>query len=212
MTAKIKEIENEIYINLKTPTCQQRRSVVINEMKQLEMHQIGCFNCDGHCCSKQSNSMKITPLEALELFLSLVNQEDKQDLNLLKEKLKKNISEFRLDHEVYTGKKHNNSMRKTYDCPFFTSGNKGCSIRLENKPYGCLSFNPKLINDNGSNCGLNEELFLAREQQYLEDENRANKYLKDKLKIHWDKLEIPRALLFMIDLALGTSPNLHDLE
>lgn len=195
MTIKIKEIENEIYINLKIPKCQQRRSVVINEMEHLELHQIRCFNCDGHCCSKQSNSMKITPLEAFELLLSLENQH----FNLLEDKLRKNISEFRLDYEVYTGKKHNNSMRKTYDCPFFTSGNNGCSIRLESKPYGCLSFNPKLINDNGSNCGLNEELFQRRENQYIEDEIKANQYLKAKLKLNWNKLEIPRALLSMLE-------------
>lgn len=195
MYAQIKELENEIYISLKTPNCLQRRLVVINEMKQLKLHQIGCFNCDGHCCTKQSNSMKITPLEAFELLIFF----ETQDLNILKDKLRKNISEFRLEHEVYTGKKNNNSLRKTYTCPFYTVGSEGCSIRLENKPYGCLAFNPKLTDDNGSTCGLNEGQFLAREHQYFEDENKANQYLKTKLKIDWDKLEIPRALLLVIE-------------
>lgn len=195
MNVTTQEIEKKIYTDLRIPNCQQRRSVVIDEMRQLKLHQIGCFNCDGHCCTKQSNSMKITPLEAFELFLFLENQ----DLNLLKDKLRENISEFRLEHEVYTGKKNNKSLRKTYTCPFYTSGSKGCSIRLENKPYGCLAFNPKLTDDNGSTCGLNEGQFLAREQQYLEDENKANQYLREKLKIDWDKLEIPRALLVMIE-------------
>lgn len=195
MKVKTQDIENEIYTNLKIANCHQRRLIIIDEMKQLKLHQIGCFNCDGNCCTKQSNSMKITPLEAFELILFLENQ----DLNVLKDNLRKNISEFRLEHEVYTGKKNNNSLRKTYTCPFYTVGSKGCSIRLENKPYGCLAFNPKLIDDNGSTCGLNEGQFIARENQYIEDENKANQYLKAKLQLDWDKLEIPRALLAMIE-------------
>lgn len=195
MLSKIREIEKIIYSDLEIPNYQRRRSIIIDEMKQLKSHQIGCFNCDGHCCTKQSNSMKITPLEAFEILLAAAPQ----NLDSLKEILTKNIVEFRLDHELYTGKKHNSTLRKTYTCPFYEAGNKGCSIRIEYKPYGCLAFNPKLINDNGTNCGLNQELFTQREQLYPEVENKANQYIKSKLMLDWDKLEIPRALLSIIE-------------
>lgn len=171
-----------------------RRKIIVDEMSKLEMEKIHCFNCDGHCCTKQSNSMKITPLEAYELLQSLLNT----DLEKLKVKLLNNIAEFRLDHEVYTGKKGSTALRKTYTCPFYTPGSKGCSIDIFSKPYGCLAFNPKLINDNGSQCGLNANLFEQRELQFKDFELAANKRISHEFGLDWEKLEIPRALMSLI--------------
>jgi Fe-S-cluster containining protein len=184
----------------KIPDKITRRKLIIEEMAQLELSKIHCYNCDGHCCTKLSNSMKITPVETYELLQFLVKKFDIEDLKL---KLLENIKEFRLDHEVYTGKKASSSFRKTYTCPFYTPGSKGCSIEINSKPYGCLAFNPKLLNDNGSQCGLNANIFKEREQNFENEEALANKFLINALKLDWEKLEIPRALIsFIINLDL----------
>jgi Fe-S-cluster containining protein len=179
----------------KIPNKISRRKLIIDEMAHLELSKIHCFNCDGHCCTKQSNSMKITPLETYELLQFLMKNIETENLKL---KLLENIKEFRLDHEVYTGKKASSSFRKTYTCPFYSPGSKGCSIEINSKPYGCLAFNPKLLNDNGSQCGLNANIFEQREQHFESEERLANKFIIAELELNWEKLEIPRALMSFI--------------
>jgi len=99
-------------------------------MKKLKSHQIGCFNCDGHCCTKQSNSMKITPLEAFELMIFLQDQ----NLDLLKDKLRANVSEFRLEHEVYTGKNTITHFEKLIRVHFTPLAAKGAQFAWKINP------------------------------------------------------------------------------
>ena len=56
-------------------------------------------------------------------------------------RLQENIREYRLDVELPSfGRRQN--LRRTYTCPFYVSGPRGCSLPREVKPYGCLAFNP----------------------------------------------------------------------
>lgn len=169
----------------------QRRDLLIQGMKDLADANIHCQGCDGHCCSYQSNSMQITPLETMDLLFFLKNQQ--RWTEELKQELQSCIQEYRLDKEISTGK--NTSFRRTYTCPFYTPGPKGCSIEPQSKPYGCLAFNPQERNANGKQCKSLIDLLEQREEQYKEVECDQNQSLQDKYKLWWDKLPIPMALL-----------------
>lgn len=190
------EIQNSLYQTLNTNSPRARRSVLINEMAGLTNQKIHCFNCSGTCCTFSANSMKITPIEAFEILISL--EVTKDNLSEIKSNLQKNIQNYRLDHEISLGKKSNSILRKTYTCPFFVSGSKGCTIKKDLKPYGCLGFNPRIENDNGSQCLSNVELLEERENSELENERIANNFIKNELKLDWDKLEIPKAVLSLL--------------
>jgi Fe-S-cluster containining protein len=179
------------YQSLQIDSARSRRALLLDEMKNLGEKKIDCYNCTGTCCTKLANSMQITPLEAIEILLSL----DQNEIDSTKEKLQSTIQQFRLDHEVFTGKKGVATLRKTYTCPFFTPGPKGCSIKKEYKPYGCLGFNPRLESDNGSQCTSNTPLLEEREGPFIKNENEINEKIRTELKLDWIKKDIPRALL-----------------
>jgi len=193
----LQEIENSLYQTLDIATPLKRREQLITEMAKLNAQEIHCYKCTGTCCTKSANSMQVTPLEAFEIILSLqVNAESIGDLrNLLQE----NIKNYRLDHEIFLGKKANQHLRKTYTCPFFIPGPKGCSIKKELKPYGCLGFNPKTQNDNGSQCYSDLNLLAIRLENQKIDEDRANEFLIDHFQLDWQKLEIPKAVLNLLN-------------
>ncbi len=174
----------------------ERRSVVIEQMSTLEERGIHCRNCSGTCCTSVANSMQITPLEALEILLNvrdiLANEETK---NQLIDQLKKTIQLYRLDKEIYTGKKNQESLRKRYTCPFFNYGTIGCSLSRGHKPYGCLGFNATVQNDNGQSCRSDVNVLETREQSFIQAENLANASLKKRWHLHWEKKSIPEALL-----------------
>ena len=108
-----------------------RRQNIIMLMDQLSDSDINCFKCSGTCCTFEANSMKITPLEAVELYLFL---ESKDLLGFeLNKILGEVITHYRLDVEIQTHRYQ--QMRKTYTCPFYSRGSKGCSISPEYKPY-----------------------------------------------------------------------------
>jgi hypothetical protein len=195
----ILRLKNSLYHKLGIPEGAKRRGLLINEMENLANKNIHCLVCSGNCCTFSANSMQITPIEAFEIILSLdLNKENSYQL---KNKLQQNIVEYRLDHEIYLGKKnHSNShLRKTYSCPFFIAGSKGCTIKKKFKPYGCLGFNPRTPNDNGSQCHLNTSLMEAREELELKIENVANDFIKKELQLNWTKMEIPKAVLAIIE-------------
>lgn len=141
--------------------------------------------------------MQVTPLEAFEMLLSL--DLNKNNIEEIKKSLKENIAHYRLDHELSLGKKAHSHLRKTYTCPFFVPGPKGCTIKKELKPYGCLGFNPRLENDNGSSCHSDQKILEEREIENKISEDIANEFLKKEFKIYWTKMEIPKALLFLIE-------------
>lgn len=190
-------LKNSLYQKLAIRSGRERRQILLNEMAILANQKIHCFNCSGTCCTYSANSMQITPIEAFEIILSLeVTQEN---LAELKAKLQKNIQDFRLDHEIFLGKKNNSLLRKSYTCPFFVVGSKGCTIKKDLKPYGCLGFNPRMENDNGSQCLSNTGHLEIREKSEIKNEDQANFYLKKELQLDWVKLEIPKAVLALIE-------------
>lgn len=192
----LKTKEN-LYEELETRSPRERRELILSEMDFLSKKDIHCFNCSGTCCTMSANSMKITPLEAFEIILSLdINEKNVREI---KSKLKQNILDYRLDHEISLGKKAHSHLRKTYTCPFFVPGSKGCTIKKELKPYGCLGFNPKIENDNGSQCHSDISLLEKRENAELSSEEKANNYLRKELNLTWDKLEIPKAVLILLE-------------
>lgn len=173
----------------------ERRQQLIDEMQQLEGKTIHCFTCPGTCCTSQANSMQITPIEALEILTSL----DLKDTAQLKKQMLQTIAQYRLDVEIYTGKKNSAGLRKTYTCPFFMNGSKGCSLSRAHKPYGCLGFNPKSSDDNGQTCASNISLLESRDELFLSQEDRANQKIREDLKLDWTKKSIPEALLDIIN-------------
>ena len=194
---QIKDIQKILYTDLGIHSPKERRQLLIQEMKALEGSKIDCYNCTGTCCTFSANSMQITPIEAFEIILSLdVTMEHSA---VIKNQLKENINHFRLDHQIFSGKKNNSHLRRTYTCPFFVAGSKGCTIKKELKPYGCLGFNPRIENDNGGQCNSDQTLLEQRENFELQNEEKANLYLKEINQINWVKLEIPRAVLFLLD-------------
>lgn len=173
-----------------------RRSLLLKEMAELEGKKIDCFNCTGTCCTFVANSMQITPLEALEI-LDWLNL-DQSGLKDLSRKLKQTVSDYRLDHDLNTGKKALSHFRRTYTCPFFHPGPKGCSLSRSAKPYGCLAFNPRISGDSGSQCKSNTDLLIQRENEFSAFEDEANAKISAHYNISWKKLDLPRALLHFI--------------
>jgi Fe-S-cluster containining protein len=194
---KFNQIHNFLYQEINIHSPRERRKLLIDEMEGLTNKKIHCFNCAGTCCTFSANSMQITPIEAFEILISLEATE--ANLEDLKSALQKNILDYRLNHEIFLGKKINSLLRKTYTCPFFIAGAKGCTIKKELKPYGCLGFNPRIENDNGGQCHSNIELLESRENIEIQNEENANTYLKQELQLDWVKLEIPKAVLALID-------------
>ncbi len=182
---------SEIYNSLSSLSANERRKALIDEMSQLESNGIDCSSCEGICCSFIANSMKTTPLETLDL---LVHLEDTDRLNdnfwaLIQE----NIVHYRLDYDIDTGR--GTSFRRTYTCPFYSPGAKGCSISRNSKPYGCLGFNAGRPNANGENgCAPDFDLLKRREDKFLSLEQKINGELKEVLGLTWEKLPIPVAL------------------
>lgn len=196
----IKEYVENLYQATGLLSSFERRKGLVIEMQNLENQTIHCFTCPGTCCTSQANSMQITPIEALEILASLnIDTLSKEEINDLKKRMQDNIQSYRLNVEIYTGKKHSQDLRKTYTCPFFMNGSKGCGISRGSKPYGCLGFNPRVSDDNGKSCTSNISLLSERDDHFLEKENLANQKIRDELKIYWGKLTIPQALLDILN-------------
>lgn len=192
----VKNYLAQIYAQHNLNTSGERRSGLVKEMEQLEGKTIHCYTCPGTCCTAQANSMQITPIEALEILQGL-----KADAWTPEEKVKftehmvTTISNYRLDKEIYTGKKNTATLRKNYTCPFFNNGSLGCGLSRSIKPYGCLGFNPKATDDNGQTCASNTDLLKSRDDSFFSAEENANSFIKDDLQLYWKKLNIPEALL-----------------
>jgi hypothetical protein len=192
----LKNYVNNIYDTNQLLSSLERRSALIHEMELLEGKTIHCFTCPGTCCTSQANSMQVTPIEALEILQSLkVDEWTKEEFISFKERMNKNISQYRLNVEIYTGKKNSQALRKNYTCPFFNNGSLGCGLSRSSKPYGCLGFNPKTSEDNGQSCSSNSDLLKERDDLFLSSEEAANSQIRKDLKLFWIKQTIPQALL-----------------
>jgi Fe-S-cluster containining protein len=182
----------EIYKNLGISSNTERRELLVNSMKSLKSDGVNCQSCTGLCCTFVSNSMQTDPIQTLELYIYLQNENMWNDQ--LVEELGEVVKNNRLDYEISTGAR--SSFRRTYTCPFYNKGPKGCSISPESKPYGCLAFNAKAKDTKeGENCSLNTEFLIERDNKYSQIEQAANDSLKKLFGLDWDKLPMPVALL-----------------
>jgi hypothetical protein len=197
---KLKNYLIDLYDSNELPSSHDRRFALIKEMELLEGKTIHCFTCPGTCCTSQANSMQITPIEALEILQSLhVDKFDAVALLAFKERMKQTVSGYRLNVEIYTGKKNSSALRKNYTCPFFNNGSLGCGLSRSAKPYGCLGFNPRTSDDNGQSCSSNIEVLEAREHSFQSKEDLVNAQIRKELKLPWMKQNIPQALLDVIN-------------
>ena len=174
-----------------------RRRVLVEQMARLEDLNVDCKNCLGICCTSTANSMLITPLEAVELYLYL--QHSGRVDQALVDQLRETVAEYRLDKDFMQGKR--SPLRKTYTCPFYKPGAEGCTISRKYKPYGCLGFNPKEQGAKGEkSCASHIDLLEQRDENFLQLENDLNQKLREKLGIWWEKRSIPMALLELHEL------------
>jgi Fe-S-cluster containining protein len=116
-----------------------RRQILLDANRSLNEKGVDCSACAGECCTSRSNSMQVTRIEAEDIRAHLVGaglwNED------LFARLRECVREYRLDVELPRfGSRQN--LRRTYTCPFYSAGPRGCSLPREAKPYGCLAFNP----------------------------------------------------------------------
>lgn len=168
-----------------------RRLSLVDEMNELESKKLSCLECVGNCCTFSSNSMRISPIEAIELLIFL-EKENRLNEDLVR-KLEKNVTEFRLDKETLFG------IKKNYTCPFYLGNCKGCSISRWSKPYGCLAFNATQKGvKQGSTCKSNQQILEKREDQFKAHEVAFNAYITKKLNLAWTLESIPVALLDII--------------
>jgi hypothetical protein len=170
-----------------------RRQSLLDNMQEKSKQGINCLNCPGTCCTFQMNSMQITPVEAIDLYVYL-KENNRLDDNLL-ENLNENIKEFRLDYDLFNSRRQS-FMRRTYTCPFYLGSEKGCSISRESKPYGCLGFNSYLkqtTKQEQKKCTSELEQLEIRETLFLPEE-ALNTELREKLSLSFNKAPIPLAL------------------
>lgn len=174
----------------------QRRKILLQKMATLSQEHINCHNCTGLCCTFAMNSMQITALEAQDIFLYLKEQGLLTDQ--MRQHLQSNVQRFQLDRPM-PGSGKRNYLRRTYTCPFFVEGPRGCSLPAEIKPYGCLGFNPLIKMAQGEHsCHSDQVLLVQREAQHAE-EAAVNAKLKEQHQFSWDKESIPMALLHLWD-------------
>jgi Fe-S-cluster containining protein len=151
------------------PAPSTRRAALRDHMRELEEKGWSCRACSGVCCTFVANSMRISPVEAWDLRRWL-ESEGRWTPELI-ERLRECVTRYRLDQEPGDGRR---TLRKTYTCPFYSGGPRGCTIHPDHKPYGCLAFNARRpgITEGGS-CASAQDLLQARETSFPA-ENAAN--------------------------------------
>ena len=173
-----------------------RRHGLIHRMTSEEKSGVNCFSCSGVCCTFIANSMMTTPLETAEI-LCWLHEQGRLDDELIQQ-LENNVRRYRLDQSP-PGDGKRAFMRRTYTCPFFTPGPKGCGLSRSVKPYGCLGFNPNRPDQTeGGDCASDQDLLAERERQFEADETKHNEQLRERFALDWQKLPMPFALLELI--------------
>ncbi|TWW08540.1 hypothetical protein E3A20_23300 [Planctomyces bekefii] len=138
--------------------------------------------------------MRVTPLEALEIWLDL--KAKGQTGPSLEQKLEAVIERFRLDQGELSDGRHE-YLRRTYTCPFYKDTNLGCGISPTLKPLGCLAFNPLTpgIVDGGACAVHGVRLAEATSGAGAESRSLLNLEASQWLQATWEKLPIPLAVL-----------------
>ena len=139
--------------------------------------------------------MQTTPLEALEIILYL--HEKSQLTENLISSLSHTVQDYRLDYHLDAGS--GTSFRRTYNCPFYTPGSKGCSLSRKVKPLGCLAFNPgRPLTKEGESCAPGFAQLKEIDKNWGERIDGVNHELRQSLDLHWDKLPMPLAILELL--------------
>lgn len=176
-----------------------RREVLIEKMNDLESRGMGCVGCSGNCCTFESNSMMLTPLEAVELISYLSGNNLLNDD--LKKRLEESVSKYRLESRPI--KKQRSYLRKTYTCPFFTHAELGCPLPREIKPYGCLAFDSHHPDLKASEHCYSEISLLEKREELHPEEKEMNEKLQVQYSLYWEKSPIPVALLDLWNYFIG---------
>lgn len=173
------------------------RNKIIEQMSLLNSSGLDCSSCQtSECCTFVKNSMQITPLETIELIIYL-HKENRIDDDLI-QLLKDNIKNYRLNIPLPGDGKRLFS-RRSYTCPFLKDGSLACSISRFSKPYGCLAYNPtKKLAKDSSDCSSDQQLLDETAQEFIFEMNQLNSTLQQLLKINFDKLPIPMAIIEVI--------------
>lgn len=169
-----------------------RRAPLLAAMQSAAAAGRSCAGCSGLCCTAVANSMQVTPLEALDLYLWL-EAEGRWDEALVAT-LSDCATRFGLDRPPL-GDGRRVFSRRHYTCPFFVGGARGCSVSRHAKPYGCLAFNARRPGiREGEDCGSDQALLEGREGADPA-EAQADEALRATLPGAWDKRPLPTALL-----------------
>lgn len=180
----------EIYQKNKTAQAHWRESLV-ERMSSLENSGIDCRQCPGHCCTQKRNSMQVTLAEGLELYFDLKDKSLLDDS--LRDRLKKNILDSRLDQMIYVKGK---ALRRNYTCPLFELKGFGCPLSRNSKPFGCLGYNAQSANEKeGESCRSEVALLDETDQLFSKEIGLLSKEISEELKIPLDKLTIPQMIL-----------------
>jgi hypothetical protein len=170
---------------------EQRRRHLIQHMRSGESNGHHCMDCTGTCCTSAHNTMHVSPLEAVDLMVDM-KRKGRWNIDWMT-RLKNNESENLLDRPpLWNGK---TELRRSYTCPFFNVDAWGCGCAVEQKPYGCIAFNPreKGVTDGGQCRSSLDD--LKHQASLNTKEVEWNNIIKKTFQIQWDKKAIPSALL-----------------
>ena len=170
-------------------------------MSNLDKRKLTCAKCVGNCCTFTSNSMRVTPLEAVEMILYL--EESNLIDHHLVEKLESNIREFRLDKETLFG------IKKNYTCPFYLGSCQGCSIsRGSNLMAVSLLMQLKKMFLRGKIVNQTKPFWRRDTTPSWLYEKVLIFTIKNTLNLSWEKESIPIALLDIIKKGELSSPEI----
>jgi|SaaInlStandDraft_1057018.scaffolds.fasta_scaffold06316_4 hypothetical protein len=176
----------------------ERRESLIDSMESNETNGHDCLSCEGTCCTFQANSMKVTPLETLDLVADMINKGRWTDE--WEKKLREQVRIDRLGDNAPTDGKRD-LIRRTYTCPFFKiEKGFGCGVEREKKPYGCLAFNPNTAQQTeGGDCSSDISSLEKQDEAFASIHAHFAAQLEKEFSISPIKSDLPSALLKFFD-------------
>lgn len=179
-------------LSLDKEELQCRRDLLTSHFDDLASKGKDCSQCEGFCCTYEYNSMRVTPLEALELYCDL-NRKSFFTKDFILD-LKENIKKYRLSYDIEDGR--GRILRRYYTCPLFMNKSLGCPVDPNSKPLGCLGFYPKVENVSQRDlCSSDESRLSSIQDSYSQEILKLNNQIAKDLNLSWEKQTIPVALL-----------------
>lgn len=173
-------------------SARQWRAPILNHMQKNDSQAVNCLNCTGVCCTQMRNSMQVTLAEGLLLYVDLRKKELLSDELL--SKCHTTIIESRIDQSLYVKGKR---LRRNYTCPLFQFHSFGCPLSMENKPFGCLAYNPTVAQEKtGENCRSEISLLEDVDINIHHSLNQINSLIARTLNCSEEKLTIPESIIF----------------